>query len=184
MADPWRMLVVCLTILLAGQPASAQSVSFPSVTVGSSQAGPEVNGWIYKPPGEGPFPAIILAHSCAGRNQHTDVWGKLLVSWGYLVLAPDVVKGRIGIIGHSHGGSTVMRSSQKSFGLRHRRRARRRGADEGVLREVLAMTHWSAPLQWRSCSSAEYERHWSGALRCGYLASASPICRHSSTRVS
>ena len=89
MADPWRMLVVCLTILLAGQPASAQSVSFPSVTVGSSQAGPEVNGWIYKPPGEGPFLVIVLAHRCAGTNRHADVWGKLVVSWRYVVLAPD-----------------------------------------------------------------------------------------------
>ena len=83
-----RTLAIVLLILL-GSPAWAQSVSFPSVTVGSSQAGPEVKGWIYKPSGNGPFPAIILAHSCAGTNAHTDVWGKLLVSWGYLVLAPD-----------------------------------------------------------------------------------------------
>jgi len=83
-----RALVVALLMLLGG-PAWAQAVSFPSVTVGSSRAGPDVKGWIYKPPGDGPFPAIILAHSCAGVNAHTDRWGKLLVSWGYLVLAPD-----------------------------------------------------------------------------------------------
>lgn len=152
-----RLLAVLFVLLFAG-PAAAQSVSFPSVTVGSSQAGPEVKGWVYKPSGNGPFPAIILAHSCAGTNTHTDVWGKLLVSWGYLVLAPDsfgprgtkavcttpgmvtpnmrvadiagaldylatrpdVVKGKIGIIGHSHGGSTVLRSTQKNFGLAQR----------------------------------------------------------------
>lgn len=152
-----RVLAIVLLVLLSG-PAWAQSVSFPSVTVGSSQAGPEVKGWVYKPSGDGPFPAIILAHSCAGTNPHTDGWGKLLVSWGYLVLAPDsfgsrgtkavcttpgvvtpnmrvadiagaldylatrpdVVKGKIGIIGHSHGGSTVLRSTQKNFGLAQR----------------------------------------------------------------
>ncbi len=152
-----RVFVLVLAVLI-GRPAWGQSVSFQSVTVGSSQAGPEVKGWVYKPGGDGPFPAIILAHSCAGANAHTDRWGKLLVSWGYLVLAPDsfiprgtkavcttpgtvtpnmrvadiagaldylatrpdVMKGRIGIIGHSHGGSTVIRSAQKSFGLAQR----------------------------------------------------------------
>lgn len=152
-----RLLPTLLLLLFAGS-AAAQSVSFPSATVGSSQAGPEVKGWVYKPSGDGPYPAIILAHSCAGANAHTDRWGKLLESWGYLVLAPDsfvsrgtkavcttpgvvtpnvrvadiagaldylatrpdVVKGRIGIVGHSHGGSTVIRSAQKSFGLSQR----------------------------------------------------------------
>jgi dienelactone hydrolase len=152
-----RLLAIAFLVLFAG-PAVAQSVSFPSVAVGSVAAGPEVKGWIYKPAGPGPFPAIILAHSCAGVNTHTSVWGKLLVSWGYLVLAPDsfnprgtkavcttpnvvtpntrisdiagaldylatrpdVIKGKIGIIGHSHGGSTVIRSAQKSFGLAQR----------------------------------------------------------------
>lgn len=152
-----RLFAIVLLVLLGG-PTWAQSVSFPSVAVGSSPAGPEVKGWVYKPPGDGPFPAIILAHSCAGTNPHTDGWGKLLVSWGYLVLAPDsfgprgmkavcttpgvvtpnmrvadiagaldylatrpdVVKGKIGIIGHSHGGSTVLRSTQKNFALAQR----------------------------------------------------------------
>lgn len=152
-----RVFVFVLAVLIGG-PGWGQSVSFPSVTVGSSQAGPEVKGWVYKPAGNGPFPAIVLVHSCAGTNTHTDAWGKRLVSWGYLVLAPDsfgprgtkavcttpnvvtpnmrvadiagaldylatrpdVVQGRIGIIGHSHGGSTVIRSAQKNFGLMQR----------------------------------------------------------------
>lgn len=152
-----RWLPILVFLLFAGS-AAAQPVDFPSVTVGNSQAGPEVKGWVYKPSGDGPFPAIILAHSCAGTNAHTERWSKLLVGWGYLVLAPDsfvprgtkavcttpgvvtpnmrvadiagaldylatrpdVVKGRIGIIGHSHGGSTVIRSAQRSFGLARR----------------------------------------------------------------
>ena len=150
--------IAIVLVLLLGTPAWAQSVSFASVTVGSSQAGPQVKGWIFKPPGDGPFPAVILAHSCAGTNPHTDAWGKRLVSWGYLVLAPDsfgprgtravcttpnvvtpnmrvadiagaldylatrpdVVKAKVGVIGHSHGGSTVIRSAQKNFGLAQR----------------------------------------------------------------
>ncbi len=152
-----RFLAIACLVLFAGN-ASAENVRFPSVAVGNSAAGPEISGWVAKPSGAGPFPAIILAHSCAGTNPHTDMWGKLLVSWGYLVLAPDsfgprgvkavcttpyavmpntrvadiagaldylatrpdVVKGKIGIIGHSHGGSTAIRSAQKVFGLAQR----------------------------------------------------------------
>jgi dienelactone hydrolase len=149
-----RLLAIVFLLLFTGS-ASAQSVRFPSIAVGSSAAGPEITGWMYKPSGTGPFPAIILAHTCAGVGPHTDVWGKLLVSWGYVVLAPDsfgprgekqvctkagavtggmrvadvagalkflatqpdVRADRIGIIGHSHGGWTVMRAVQKSYGL-------------------------------------------------------------------
>ncbi len=156
-----RCLAIAFVVLfgpLLFGAASAQPVNFPSVAVGSLAAGPEIKGQIYKPAGPGPFPAIILAHSCAGMNAHTAVWGRLLVSWGYLVLAPDsfnprgtrrvcttpnvvtpnmriadiagaldylatrpdVIKGKIGIIGHSHGGSTVLRSAQKRFDLAQR----------------------------------------------------------------
>lgn len=152
-----RLIAFVLVLLCAGT-AGAQSVSFPSITVGISQGGTEVKGWVYRPSGNGPFAAIILAHSCAGVSAHTELWARLLVSWGYLVLAPDsfgprgtkavcttpgtvtpnmrvadvagaldylatrpdVVKGKVGIIGHSHGGSTAIRSAQQIFALNKR----------------------------------------------------------------
>jgi dienelactone hydrolase len=152
-----RALAIALLVLLAGA-AAAETVRFPGVAVGNAPAGPEITGWIYEPAGPGPFRAIILAHSCSGTSRHTDVWGRLLASWGYLVLAPDsfkprgtravcttpgvvtpnmrvadiagaldylatrpdVIKGKIGIIGHSHGGSTTLRAAQKSFDLAKR----------------------------------------------------------------
>src|ERR671910_132514 len=83
-----RLIAIAVALLLAGS-ASAQTVRFPSVAVGGSAAGPEISGWMYKPSGAGPFAAIVLAHNCAGVGPHTDVWGKLLASWGYVVVAPD-----------------------------------------------------------------------------------------------
>jgi len=83
-----RLLAIAL-LLLCNTGAGAESVRFASAAVGSSAAGPAITGWIYRPGGSGPFPAIVLAHTCAGVNDHTTVWGKLLASWGYLVLAPD-----------------------------------------------------------------------------------------------
>ena len=83
-----HLLAIAFLVLFCGS-SSAQTVRFPSVAVGSSAAGPEISGWMYKPSGAGPFPGIVLAHTCAGVNPHTDVWGKLLASWGYVVVAPD-----------------------------------------------------------------------------------------------
>lgn len=84
-----RGVVAIVLVALGAANAAAQTVHFPSVSVGSAAAGPEIKGWLYRPAGEGPFPAIVLAHTCAGVNEHTNVWGKLLASWGYVVVAPD-----------------------------------------------------------------------------------------------
>ena len=83
-----RALAILLLVLVAGV-ARAETVRFPSVAVGTVAAGPELSGWLYRPKGEGPFPAIVLAHPCNGVSAHTHTWGNLLASWGYVVLAPD-----------------------------------------------------------------------------------------------
>jgi dienelactone hydrolase len=83
-----RWLAILLPVFF-GADAAAQSVTFPSVAVGSIAAGPEISAQMYKPDGNGPFPGVVLAHTCAGVNRHTAVWGKLLSGWGYVVIAPD-----------------------------------------------------------------------------------------------
>jgi dienelactone hydrolase len=149
-----RLVAIAFLVLLAGS-ASAQSVRFPGVTVGPSQAGPEIDGWMYRPAGTGPFPGVVLAHTCSGVSRHTGIWGRLVASWGYVVVAPDsfgprgektvcgrggvvspnmrvadiagameflntqplVRRGDIGVIGHSHGGSTAVKAAQRSYAL-------------------------------------------------------------------
>ncbi len=151
------LLGLFLSVAGAAQ-AQAQAVRFPSVAVGNVAAGPELSASMYRPAGAGPFPAIVLAHSCSGITRHTEVWGKLLASWGYVVVTPDsfgprgqksvctdgravsgnmrvadvagaldflatqpfVARERLGLIGHSHGGWTTVRSVQKTYGLAQR----------------------------------------------------------------
>lgn len=57
----------------------------------------EINGFLLRPNGPGPFPAIVALHGCSGlwkRNgksltsRHAD-WGKRLQKEGYVVLFPD-----------------------------------------------------------------------------------------------
>ncbi|MGD9883813.1 MAG: dienelactone hydrolase family protein [Reyranella sp.] len=83
-----RLVAIAFLVLFAGS-ASAQSVRFPSIAVGPAPAGPEIDGWMYRPAGAGPFPGIVLAHTCNGVGNHTAAWGRLLASWGYVVVAPD-----------------------------------------------------------------------------------------------
>jgi len=83
-----RALAILLLVLVAGI-ARAETVHFPSVAIGTVAAGPELSGWLYRPKGEGPFPAIVLAHPCNGLSGHTHGWGQLLAKWGYITLAPD-----------------------------------------------------------------------------------------------
>src|SRR5215470_16482967 len=82
-------LIVAMLLLILPVDAWAETVRFPSVAVGSSPAGPEITGRLYRPSGAGPFRAIVLAHPCSGLGDSTDDWGKRLASWGYVVLAPD-----------------------------------------------------------------------------------------------
>lgn len=85
-----RAFFLALALALSiGAPAWAQGVRFPSVAVGSSLAGPEITGWMYRPSGAGPFPGIVLLHTCSGVSDHTAGWGRLLAGWGYVVVAPD-----------------------------------------------------------------------------------------------
>ncbi len=52
---------------------------------------PSVNltGAIDVPPGDGPFPAVVLLHGCAGISEWNRIWTARLVGWGYAVLNVD-----------------------------------------------------------------------------------------------
>lgn len=96
--------------------------------------------------GSGPYPAMVVLHTCGGVDEHIRDWARRLVSWGYVAIMPDsfrprgvhnvcnqgrevppelraadafaaaaylrtlpnVRPDRIGVIGFSHGGWTVM----------------------------------------------------------------------------
>ena len=65
---------------LCASPASLLAAAPPDQ---SSPAG------CTSPPAPAHSSAIVLAHTCGGVSPHTDAWGKLLASWGYVVVAPD-----------------------------------------------------------------------------------------------
>ena len=42
-----------------------------------------------RPAGDGPFPAVVLLHTCGGLGPHVHAWGQKLQDWGYVALVVD-----------------------------------------------------------------------------------------------
>ncbi|MCV3210168.1 dienelactone hydrolase family protein [Mesorhizobium sp. YC-39] len=53
-------------------------------------SGTPLQGYLMRPPGEGPFPAIVVLHGCSGLFPSVKkTWSERLSSWGYVVLVVD-----------------------------------------------------------------------------------------------
>ncbi len=99
--DPtWKFIVATvLAVLLSGRSAPAladQRVDFDSAVprskqhaAGVGQPGAAINGYLTKPTGHGPFPAVVLLHSCLGLPVDRNAIGKMIASWGYVALFVD-----------------------------------------------------------------------------------------------
>jgi dienelactone hydrolase len=86
-----------------GLPAEAQEkVTFASTDADlKGGAATNITGYLYKPQGPGPFPAVIAMHGCDGLvGQDGKVvplygtWGEVLSKEGYVVLLPDAFGSR------------------------------------------------------------------------------------------
>ncbi len=111
-----RLLVACAVILagpLVSWPAWAQSearepaarfdashqVEFPGMIppvdlpAGTPNA---VRGYLFRPEGPGPFPAVVLLTGCRGLRQFSGYrrWVDRVVSWGYVALVVDSLQSR------------------------------------------------------------------------------------------
>jgi hypothetical protein len=68
--------------------APAELVKFDSVPPGP--APPILQGYLRRPSGAGPFPAVVLLHGCGGYPEPLDQdWGVKVASWGHVTLTID-----------------------------------------------------------------------------------------------
>ena len=87
--------IVIAALLVIGTVTSASAAEL--VTFKSSLAGRDsllltdkLTGKLTKPEGNGPFPAVVVLHSCHGIvSKFYDHWVEILVSWDYVVLQVD-----------------------------------------------------------------------------------------------
>jgi dienelactone hydrolase len=77
-----------------GAAAAGSLIEFPNV----SEQGPKLLGYLTRPGGEGPFPAVVVLHGCDGFGGHTVGITDTLRTWGYVALAID----SLGPRGFSH----------------------------------------------------------------------------------
>ena len=93
-----RFLLAGLLVLAAAAPSFGddtgdyQRIEFTSLDT----AAPKLSGLLLKPAGDGPFPAVVMLHGCAGMltksgklSKRPTFWSKWLMERGYLVLLAD-----------------------------------------------------------------------------------------------
>src|SRR5271154_1760884 len=68
--------------------ASAASAEEP-VTFMSAAGGLGIRGYLAKPEGRGPFPAVVLLHSCLGLPANRQSIEAEVTGWGYVALFVD-----------------------------------------------------------------------------------------------
>jgi len=90
--------VAALVALLATAPLVAEQRSTKppqEVTVPLDYLPFDLKGYLRRPDGDGPFPAVILLPMCgAFVNSADHGWGDAIASWGYVVLTLDVFTAR------------------------------------------------------------------------------------------
>ncbi len=78
--------------LAAGQTTG---VSFPNAVLSSNESSREISGLLAKPEGAGPFPAVVLLHTCGGIKPHvSNDWPAYLNGLGYVTLTVDTFGSR------------------------------------------------------------------------------------------
>jgi dienelactone hydrolase len=90
---PATVLAVVLVWALAGLSWSAETSAPAGEEVlfapAGAKAGEQVRGYLQKPEGQGPFPAVILLHGCSGLGNGFPTWEKFFLDMGLATLAVD-----------------------------------------------------------------------------------------------
>jgi dienelactone hydrolase len=119
-------LIAAATALLG--PLADASVALASgpdaveMTLEGLKDGAKLAGFVYRPEGKGPFPAIVAMHSCDGLGgtdspvaaRYAD-WGERLAAAGFVVLFPDSFASR-GLPSQCAVGQRSQRSGRERVG--------------------------------------------------------------------
>ncbi len=84
-ADRWLGAAALAGLMIVGAPASADEL----VKFASAGRGDPIQGYLTRPKGAGPFPAVALLHSCLGLPANRRAIADALAGWGYVALFVD-----------------------------------------------------------------------------------------------
>jgi dienelactone hydrolase len=85
------LLAGCLAVLAACTDVATGRASLRPVTIAyrADGASVELDAWLYRPAGSGPFPAQVLMHGCSGVEGVHHVWAGRLARHGQVALVVD-----------------------------------------------------------------------------------------------
>lgn len=83
------LAIVASAALLPPANGAAANLEFPAAPADGT-----LFNALYRPDGGGPFPAVVLLHTCAGVQKFEFTWAEQLKSWGYVVAVIDSFKPR------------------------------------------------------------------------------------------
>ena len=86
-----KSLFITLCLIIGTMLLEGCSSSWKHRFDGTTGTGKEIKlrGNIFKPEGEGPFPAVVLLHACGGVISCDYNWANKLVEWGYVAFIID-----------------------------------------------------------------------------------------------
>jgi carboxymethylenebutenolidase len=98
--------------------AEAQTISFTDPRIAANYVeypspggtSGDMRGYLVKPEGEGPFPAVLVMHENRGLNPHIEDVARRAAVAGFLALAPDGLAPVGGYPGNDDDGRTLQRS--------------------------------------------------------------------------
>jgi dienelactone hydrolase len=114
-------IFVALALALAG-PAGCGGITTGTMPATTAGARARIPIEVQKPPGAGPFPAVVIAHDCSGLGPRSSGapgrWARELVSRGYVAIIPDSFSTR----GFPDGVCTDANPSRTGVSPAHRTR--------------------------------------------------------------
>lgn len=86
--------LLIISIPVAGLGSEARLAALTNTVIPGLGGSPDVRAYVARPTGEGPFPVVIMIHEFFGLNE--SIVGKAdgLAQEGYLVIAPDTMRGQ------------------------------------------------------------------------------------------
>jgi dienelactone hydrolase len=84
-ARPWLAAAALFGLLAGSRPAAADEL----VKFTGAGQGDAIQGFLSKPKGKGPFPAVVLLHTCLGLPEARASIGDRIAGWGYVALFVD-----------------------------------------------------------------------------------------------
>jgi dienelactone hydrolase len=89
-ATRWLGALALAGLMILGARASADEL----VKFTSAGRGDEIQGYLTRPKGAGPFPAVVLLHTCLGLPANRRSIAESFAGWGYVALFVDDFKTR------------------------------------------------------------------------------------------